>query len=111
MLSYDQQWGSRPRRSHNLGFLPWTEANKVIPAIEPIAALYHKMKRCGCLIFQVPTLSQWFHDMSPFFPCCMWQEEQAVGCETYRFERRPSQDCVAYQSPYVGMHKYSIKLN
>lgn len=29
MLSYDQQWGSRPRRSHNLGFLPWTEANKV----------------------------------------------------------------------------------
>ncbi|XP_025200383.1 protein mesh isoform X1 [Melanaphis sacchari] len=78
MLSYDQQWGSRPRRSHNLGFLPWTEANKV------------------------PTLSQWFHDMSPFFPCCMWQEEQAVGCETYRFERRPSQDCVAYQSPYVA---------
>jgi len=55
--------------------------------------------------FQVPTLSQWFHDMSPFFPCCMWQEEQAVGCETYRFERRPSQDCVAYQSPYVGMCK------
>lgn len=51
---------------------------------------------------QVPTLSQWFHDMSPFFPCCLWQEEQAVGCETYRFERRPSQDCVAYQSPYVG---------
>lgn len=41
--------------------------------------------------------------MSPFFPCCLWQEEQAVGCETYRFERRPSQDCVAYQSPYVGM--------
>ncbi|VVC32247.1 Hypothetical protein CINCED_3A022608 [Cinara cedri] len=78
MLSYDQQWGSRPRRSHNLGFLPWTEANKV------------------------PTLSQWFHDMSPFYSCCLWQEEQAVGCETYRFERRPSQDCVAYQSPYVA---------
>ncbi|XP_050546629.1 protein mesh-like isoform X2 [Daktulosphaira vitifoliae] len=78
MLSYDQMWGSRPRRSHNLGFLPWSEANKV------------------------PTLSQWFHDMSPFFPCCLWQEEQAVGCETYRFERRPSQDCVAYQSPNVA---------
>lgn len=29
MLSYDQQWGSRPQRSHNLGFLPWNEANKV----------------------------------------------------------------------------------
>ncbi|KAG8266731.1 hypothetical protein J6590_065765 [Homalodisca vitripennis] len=78
MLSYDQQWGSRPRRSHNLGYLPWNEANKV------------------------PTLSQWFHDMSPFYFCCLWQEEQAVGCETYRFERRPSQDCVAYQPPYVA---------
>lgn len=75
MLSYDQQWGSSPRRSHNLGFLPWNEANKV------------------------PTLSQWFHDMVPRFLCCMWQEEQAVGCETLRFERRPTQDCVAYQAP------------
>lgn len=71
---------------------------------------YSKIKRCGCSIFQVPTLSQWFHDMSPFFPCCMWQEEQAVGCETYRFERRPSQDCVAYQSPYVGMYISIIQL-
>ncbi|KAL1114994.1 hypothetical protein AAG570_007817, partial [Ranatra chinensis] len=78
MLSYDQQWGSRPRRSSNLGLLPWNEANKV------------------------PTLSQWYHDMSSFYHCCLWQEEQAVGCETYRFERRPSQDCVAYQAPYVA---------
>lgn len=29
MLTYDQQWGSKPRRSHNLGYLPWNEANKV----------------------------------------------------------------------------------
>ncbi|RZF47026.1 hypothetical protein LSTR_LSTR013817 [Laodelphax striatellus] len=78
MLSYDQQWGSRPRRSHNLGYIPWNEANKV------------------------PTLSQWFHDMSPFYFCCLWQEEQSVGCETFRFERRPSQDCVAYQGPGVA---------
>uniref|UniRef100_A0A1B6DF11 AMOP domain-containing protein n=1 Tax=Clastoptera arizonana TaxID=38151 RepID=A0A1B6DF11_9HEMI len=78
MLSYDQQWGSRPRRSHNFGYLPWIEANKV------------------------PTLSQWYHDMSPFYLCCLWQEEQSVGCETFRFERRPSQDCVAYQAPYVA---------
>lgn len=78
MLSYDQQWGSKPKRSHNMGFIPWNEANKV------------------------PTLSQWFHDMIPFYSCCFWQEEQAVGCETLRFERRPSQDCVGYQSPYVG---------
>ncbi|KAL0273247.1 UNVERIFIED_CONTAM: hypothetical protein PYX00_005966 [Menopon gallinae] len=48
MLSYDQQWGSRPRRSHNLGFIPWNEANKV------------------------PTLSQWFHDMIPFYMCCLF---------------------------------------
>lgn len=53
-------------------------------------------------LLQVPTLSQWFHDMSPFYFCCLWQDEQAVGCETYRFERRPTQDCVAYQPPYVG---------
>ncbi|XP_012265044.2 protein mesh isoform X2 [Athalia rosae] len=78
MLTYDQQWGSRPGRSHNLGFLPWNEANKV------------------------PTLSHWYHDKVPMYLCCMWQEEQAVGCETFRFERRPSQDCVAYQAPAVA---------
>ena len=78
MLSYDQKWGSFPRRSHNLGYLPWNEANKV------------------------PTLSHWFHDMVPRYFCCMWQSEQAVGCETLRFERRPSQDCVSYQAPSVA---------
>ncbi|XP_075981860.1 sushi domain containing 2 mesh isoform X1 [Anticarsia gemmatalis] len=78
MLSYDQMWGSRPSRSHDFGFTPYNEANKV------------------------PSLSHWFHDMIPFYQCCMWQEEQAVGCETFRFERRPSQDCVAYQSPGVA---------
>lgn len=78
MLSYDQQWGSWPHRSHNLGYLPWNEANKV------------------------PTLSHWYHDIAPFYMCCLWQEEQAVGCETFRFERRPTQDCVAYQSPSVA---------
>ncbi|XP_069696205.1 protein mesh isoform X2 [Periplaneta americana] len=78
MLSYDQQWGSWPHRSHNLGFLPWNEANKV------------------------PTLSHWYHDIAPFYMCCLWQEEQAVGCETFRFERRPTQDCVAYQAPSVA---------
>ncbi|CAK9825077.1 Protein mesh [Anthophora retusa] len=78
MLTYDQQWGSRPHRSHNLGYYPWDEANKV------------------------PTLSHWYHDVVPFYACCMWQEEHAVGCETFRFERRPSQDCIAYQSPAVA---------
>ncbi|XP_063384616.1 protein mesh isoform X3 [Cydia fagiglandana] len=78
MMSYDQMWGSRPLRSHDFGFTPYNEANKV------------------------PSLSNWFHDMIPFYQCCMWQEEQAVGCETFRFERRPSQDCVAYQAPGVA---------
>ncbi|XP_014233567.1 protein mesh [Trichogramma pretiosum] len=78
MLSYDQKWGSRPRRSHNLGLLPWNEANKV------------------------PTLSHWYHDMTALHTCCFWQEEQSVGCETYRFELRPSQDCIAYQAPAVA---------
>ncbi|XP_034937613.1 protein mesh isoform X2 [Chelonus insularis] len=78
MLTYDQQWGSKPHRSHNLGFLPWNEANKV------------------------PTLSHWYHDVVPMYSCCLWQEEQAVGCETLRFERRPSQDCIAYQPPAVA---------
>ncbi|XP_066245028.1 protein mesh isoform X1 [Euwallacea similis] len=78
MLSYDQQWGSSPKRCHNLGLMPYQEATKV------------------------PTLSQWFHDMVPKYLCCLWQEEQAVGCETVRFERRPSQDCVAYQAPGIA---------
>ncbi|KAL1505442.1 hypothetical protein ABEB36_005011 [Hypothenemus hampei] len=78
MLSYDQQWGSSPKRCHNLGLMPYQEATKV------------------------PTLSQWFNDMVPKYLCCLWQEEQAVGCETVRFERRPSQDCVAYQAPGIA---------
>ncbi|XP_044255484.1 protein mesh isoform X3 [Tribolium madens] len=78
MLSYDQKWGSYPRRSHNLGYIPWYESTKV------------------------PTLSQWYNDMIPRFVCCLWQEETAVGCETLRFERRPTQDCVAYQAPAVA---------
>lgn len=78
LMSYDQMWGSRPRRNHNIGVMPWNEANKV------------------------PTLSTWFNDVRPYYSCCFWQTEQAVGCETFRFERRPTQDCVAYQSPQVA---------
>lgn len=29
MMSYDQMWGSTPKRSSNFGLLPWNEANKV----------------------------------------------------------------------------------
>lgn len=78
MLTQDQVWGSRPRRNHNLGKMPWNEAGKV------------------------PTLSNWFHDMRPWYSCCYWQKEQSVNCETFRFERRPTQDCVGYQAPGVS---------
>ncbi|XP_014488092.1 PREDICTED: protein mesh [Dinoponera quadriceps] len=78
MLTYDRVEGSRPHRSHNLGYTPWNEANKI------------------------PTLSHWYHDVSPWYTCCNWQEEHSVGCETFRFERRPSQDCIAYQAPGVA---------
>ncbi|KAL3266307.1 hypothetical protein HHI36_010485 [Cryptolaemus montrouzieri] len=78
MLSYDQIGGSNPRRSHNFGLNPYTESTKV------------------------PSLSQWYHDMVPKFVCCRWQANQAVGCETFRFERRPTQDCTAYQGPAIA---------
>jgi len=75
MLTSDNKWGGNPLRNHNLGLLPWNEANKI------------------------PTLSHWLSDVIPFYPCCLWQEEQSVGCQRYRFERRASQDCVGYQPP------------
>jgi len=62
-------------RIHNIGILPWNEASKI------------------------PTMSHWIHDVMPFYPCCMWQDEQSSGCQSYRFERRASQDCVGYQPP------------
>jgi len=75
MMTSDNKWGGNPMRSHDLGVLPWNEANKI------------------------PTLSHYLQDVIPFYPCCMWQEEQSNGCQNYRFERRPSQDCVGYQAP------------
>ena len=78
MMTSDNKWGGTPMRSHNLGVLPWNEATKI------------------------PTLSHWLQDISPFYPCCLWQDEQSGGCQTYRFERRPSQDCVGYLPPGGG---------
>lgn len=60
MLSYDQQWGSRPLRSHNLGFLPWNEANKVkiksylIQQSEPIVKKLFKIFLGSYIIALVP---------------------------------------------------------
>ena len=60
MMTYDNMWGGKPMRSHNLGVLPWNEAAKI------------------------PSLSHWLQDISPFYPCCRWQGEQSGGCMTYR---------------------------
>ncbi|CAG0880442.1 unnamed protein product [Cyprideis torosa] len=75
MMSTDSMWGGNPHRAHNWGMIPYNEANKV------------------------PTLSHWYHDVAPFYVCCKWQIEQSDGCQTFRFERRASQDCVGYQPP------------
>lgn len=75
MMSSDNKWGGTPMRNHNLGVLPWNEANKI------------------------PTLSHYLADIVPFYPCCIWQDEQSNGCSLYRYERRASQDCVGYQPP------------
>ncbi len=78
MMTADNKWGGNPLRYHNLGLLPWNEANKI------------------------PTLSHYLSDVLPFYSCCLWQDEQSTGCNTYRFERRMSQDCVGYQPPGGG---------
>ncbi len=64
MMTADNKWGGNPLRNHKLGVLPWNEANKI------------------------PSLSHWLMDVIPFYPCCLWQDEQSTGCEAYRFERR-----------------------
>ena len=79
MMTSDNMWGGKTRRYHNLGLLPWNEANKI------------------------PTLSHYLNDIAPFYVCCLWQGSQANGCQNYRFERRISQDCVGYQPPGGGI--------
>ena len=61
MMTSDNKWGGNPLRNHNLGVLPWNEANKI------------------------PSLSHWLSDILPFYPCCLWQDEQSNGCQMYRY--------------------------
>ena len=84
MMTSDNMWGGKTRRYHNLGLLPWNEANKI------------------------PTLSHYLNDIAPFYVCCLWQGSQANGCQNYRFERRISQDCVGYQPPGGGIFCFDI---
>lgn len=78
MFSQDQLWGSKPCRSHNLGKQPWNKN------------------------FKVPTLSQWTNDIMPFYMCCLWQNSENDACENFRYDKRPSEDCVAYEPPRVA---------
>lgn len=42
MLTYDQMWGSRPHRSHDFGFTPYNEANKVYCLVHLFQYLFMK---------------------------------------------------------------------
>lgn len=50
----------------------------------------------------VPSLSQFTHDITPFYTCCLWQTENSDSCEAYRYQMRLSQDCVGYQAPVIA---------
>lgn len=50
----------------------------------------------------VPSLSQFHHDIAPFYACCLWQTEYSDSCEAFRTQMRVSQDCVGYQSPAIA---------
>lgn len=78
MLTVDNQWGGRPGRAHDYGQIPWNRPSTV------------------------PSLSHFLHDISPFFPCCMWQQEDSFGCLTLRKVLRPSDNCEGYQEPVTG---------
>ncbi|KAH7644783.1 protein mesh [Dermatophagoides farinae] len=51
----------------------------------------------------IPVLSEYFHDVVPFFFCCKWQaeEDNAQTCQMYNYWRT-SQDCSSYQPPSVA---------
>ncbi|KAF7495260.1 Protein mesh [Sarcoptes scabiei] len=51
----------------------------------------------------IPVLSEYLHDVVPFFFCCKWQEEEdnANTCQRYNYWRT-SQDCSSYQSPAIA---------
>ncbi|GFS95561.1 protein mesh [Nephila pilipes] len=50
-----------------------------------------------------PSLSHWLHDISPYFFCCKWAEDEngTESCSKYDYWR-PPQDCSRYQPPGVA---------
>ncbi|XP_076359572.1 sushi domain containing 2 mesh [Tachypleus tridentatus] len=51
----------------------------------------------------IPVLSNWLHDVMPFFYCCKWadRQENSETCDMYNYWRT-SQDCSAYQPPGIA---------
>lgn len=75
----DTMYGGRPSRSFVYGKHPF------------------KMQ------MMIPLLSEYLHDVVPFFFCCKWQEKQdnSDTCKMYNYWRT-SQDCSSYQSPGIA---------
>lgn len=77
MFSFDEIGGSRPSRSPTIG---------------------RKTLTSGA----VPSLSTWYDDISPYYMCCVFQDQRSEGCETYRTKQRFSSDCKKYKPPKIA---------
>lgn len=78
MFSFDEIGGSRPARSRTIGRKPYTNVDNV------------------------PSLSTWYADISPYYMCCVFQDERSEGCESYRTKQRFSSDCKKYNPPKIA---------
>lgn len=48
MMTEDQKWGGRPQRAHDLGHLPWNEANKVLRIIAMAKSIQDQTGKHSC---------------------------------------------------------------
>ena len=42
-------------------------------------------------------------DISPWYPCCMWQDEQSSGCQTYRLYSPSSSLSLSLPHPHLNL--------
>ena len=49
----------------------------------------------------VPTLSHWVNDLSPYYVCCVWQDNDE-DCFNKYMRRRPTMSCEQYEPPGHG---------
>lgn len=78
MSVLDEVGGSRPSRSSTFGGKRFTE------------------------LWNIPSLSTWYADISPYYMCCVFQNEQSEGCVTYRIKKRFTSDCRKYNPPKIA---------